>query len=375
MQSQAIRLAAFLFFVAFLFTTMITPPLFAQEDEEMGFDDVEEATVPETKGWEDIVHISGMFDLNLEMTNLHDSDDSDGEKLDNFRNYHHFVFLSVTPNEKVRFQADIIDLFFYEMTYKLNSKAEVKAGKIWVPFGNSPYHHFYGGVQGDPFTGKLVPNVWAEQGVGLSYEVARGGGGSTVLTGDTYIIRGFEGPAGSVLNLNEGGKDDVFAYGQRVMLNLGSNKAVASASGLYSPWGPDNDNRVFLWGGDLDLGYGVVDAPLLRDLAFRGAFARAEVKDPELVEEFQNEDGWYYKYGDFAELSYGHWRPNLTLKFRYGSYIDFDDVITNNDSHSFNISAVRRMGNISLWAQYFWLFEEVDEIDNDFMRLRMVFEF
>ena len=78
----------------------------AQEDEdEIGFDDLEEPEKPEPRGWQERIHISGRFDLNLEMSNF-----GDGESLDNFKNYHHFVFLKATPNEKVTLNAEILDL-------------------------------------------------------------------------------------------------------------------------------------------------------------------------------------------------------------------------------------------------------------------------
>lgn len=343
----------------------------AQEDEEeIGFEDVEEPEEQGYNAWLEKIHISGRFDLNLEITDV-----GDGQYEKNFRSYHHFVFLKVTPNEKVTLTAEIVDLIFYEIGYKLGPSAGMRFGKIWVPFGNSPFHHFYGGVQGDPFTGLLVPNVWAELGAALDYEIVKSESGGMVLSGDTYVIRGFDGDPGTVLNLNEGGKDDVFALGQRITLNLNSRKVLVSGSGLYNAWGPDGDNKVFLWGGDLDLGYRLVDTPFLRDLAFRGAFARAEVKDPDLVESRFDEDGWYYKYGDFAELAYGGFRPDITLKLRYGSYIDFDDVVTNNDSHAFSVSVIHPHEFLTLMAQYFWIFEEVDEIDNDFFRLQLVLEF
>ena len=158
-------------------------------------------------------------------------------------------------------------------------------------------------------------------------------------------------------------------------MSIDSNKIVVSASGLYNPWGSGNDNRVLLWGGDLDLGYGLVESPFLGNLAFKGAFARAEIKDPDLVDPGFNQDGWYYKYGDFAEVAYGGFRPDLTLKFRYGSYIDFDDVVTEKDSHSFSVSAIHRHRVLTVMAQYFWILEEVNEIDNDFLRLQFVVEF
>lgn len=342
----------------------------AQDSEEIGFEEVEEPARSSTGDWTDVIHISGRFDLNLEMFNF-----GDGEDTDHFRNYHRFIFVKATPSNNLSLSAEIVDQYYYEISYRLGSKMTIKAGKIWVPFGLTPFHHYYGGVQGDPFTGLLVPNVWAELGVGLDYPIADNPQRDWKLSGDSYVIRGFDGTPGSVLNLSEGGKDDVFAFGQRLTLRALTSKIVVAGSALYNEWGPSNDEKVLLWGTDLELNYGLFTAPILSDLAFRGAFARAEVKDPTLVDGRFDEEGWYFKYGDFAELSYGRFRPSLTIKARFGSYIDFDDIVTNNDTHSFSLAAVRHAGPLTLVAHYFWVFEEADEVNNDFLRLQMILDF
>ncbi len=340
------------------------------EEEEVDFDDVEERAPHTLKSWSDRIHLSGRFDFNLEMENL----GGDGAKPDRFRTYHHFIFLKADISKKLLLEAELIDQVYYEMTYRLTDGVELKAGKIWVPFGLSPFHHYYGGVQGDPFTGKLLPNVWAELGASIRYPILKDWRGLSVF-GDSYIVRGFEEASGRVLALNAGGSDDVFAYGQRLTIKTLKDRLTVAGSALYNKWGTDNDQEVFLWGGDFSTAYGLLKAPGIRHLRFSGAAARAEIRDRTLVESANNDQGWYYKYGDFVEVHYGRWQPDLTFRVRYGSYIDFDDVVTNNDTHSINVAAIRRMGPLVVIAEHFWNFEEVDEVPNDLFRLHAVVEF
>ena len=332
----------------------------AQDDEgEMGFDEVEEeAPIAAATSWADRVHLSGRFDFNFEADNL-----GGGEKNERFRTYHRFIFLKADLGERLLLEAEVVDQVYYEIKYRINQRLGLRVGRVWVPFGLSPFHHYYGGVQGDPFSGKLVPNVWAEQGVVLGCEIADG------VVSDTYVIRGFSGRPGTVLSLNGGGSEGTLAYGQRLTAHLFGRGLSVAGSVLYNTWGPNGDNRVVLFGGDFSTGYGLLKAPFLRHLRLAGAVARANVEDALLVE------GSYNKYGDYIEAQFGAWRPGLTLRMRLGSYVDFDVVDTVNDTHSFNIAAIRREGPLQLIAEYFWNFEEVNEVDNDFLRLHGVVEF
>ena len=341
----------------------------ADDDGELGFDEVEEEPVRAATSWTDRIHLSGRFDINLEMENI----GGDGDKQDRFRTYHNFIFVKAKLGDQLLVEAEVVDQIYYEISYRHSETTALKAGRIWVPFGLSPFHHYYGGVQGDPFAGKLVPNVWAELGTSVGYRILATGSGT--LTGDTYVIRGFEGRAGSVLDLNAGGSDDVFAYGQRLKLTLLGDRFTLAASGLFNEWGTGNNQRLFLWGGDFSTTYDLLDLPILSDMRLGGAVARAEVRDRTLVDPADDEDGWYFKYGDYIEAHYGQWRPFVTLRLRYGSYVDFDDVVTGNDTHSINLAAIRRMGPLMLMAEYFWNFEEVDEVDDDLFRLHAVVDF
>ena len=357
--------------IAFIMAFFAAPAL-AQE-EEIGFDDVTEEA-PE-KGafpsWTDKVHLTGRFDLNLEVLNPNKGDNL---RTNSFKNYHNFLFLKVTPDDRFTLDAEILNLSYYEFKAALPHNVQLTAGKMWVPFGATPFHHYYGAIQGDPFTGLLLPNVWSEFGVSVFKNWVNGE--NLTLDTDTYVMRGFDGSRGEVLNLSAGGSDNVFAYGARARVGWGT-KISAWGSVLYNTFDDlsEEEGQLLLWGGDLLLDYGLLDVPFLKDLRFRGAFARAEIQDEVLVAPEYNSEGWYYRYGDYAEVTYRGFKYVHT-RVRYGTIIDFDDTVSNNDSHNWDLALLTRLGpNLSLLAQYQINMEEVNEVDNDLFRAQLVFDF
>lgn len=362
-----------------LLLAFFVAPVSAQE-EEIGFDDVveETATSGAFPSWVDDIHLSGRFDLNLEIFN---PGKDNGLQQNRFRNYHKFLFMKVTPSDRLTLDAEILDLSYYEIKAEVGMDFTLSAGKIWVPFGSTPFHHYYGAVQGDPFTGLLLPNVWSEFGVNLTRNLYNGERVS--VDADAYVIKGFDGPRGTVLNLSAGGSDNVFAYGGRAYVGIGSKIGIWG-SVLYNQFDKMEEpaegivrkqGELLLWGADLLLDYGLIDVPFLRDIRFRGAFARAEIRDELLVDPGFNSDSWYYRYGDYAEVTYRGFNKFQT-RVRYGTIVDFDDVLSNNDSHNWDLALMTRLGpNLSLLAEYQINQEEVNELDNDLFRAQLVFEF
>ena len=357
--------------------TGFVPSLHAQivEDttEVIGFDDILDEPLPEAapglSGWLSMVHLSGRFDINYEIENPANSRSGQTQRL---RNYHKFLFLKVTPTDRITLDAEVLDLTYYEIAYELTSRFSLRAGRIWVPFGATPFHHYYGGVQGDPFNGLFLPNVWSEFGVSASGTLLNSG--LFTLEGDLYSIRGFDSDLGNVISFTAGGSDDIFAAGARTRLGIGT-KISLWGSVLYNQFGPDNEGQLLLWGGDLLLDYGLLDLPFLRDLRLRAAFARAEVQDELLVDPDNNADSWYFRYGDYAEISYRGLRFVIP-RVRYGTIIDFDDIVSPSDSHNWEVALMTRLQqHMLLLAQYQFNQEEVNEIDNDLFRFGIIFEF
>ncbi|MBX2819918.1 MAG: hypothetical protein KTR29_09570 [Rhodothermaceae bacterium] len=202
---------------------IVSSRTYAQVEEdttaiEMGFDDIEEEQPSQEVhggGWTDMIHISGRFDLNFEIENPVEEGASRESR---FRNYHRFLFLKVTPTEKLTLDAEVLDLTYYEMAYQLSPRFTLRAGKMWVPFGSTPFHHYYGGRQGDPFDGLLLPNVWSEFGAGIEGDLLDLD--QVSLDGNIYTIRGFDGALGTVVDFTKGGTDDIFAIGGRFHLSV-----------------------------------------------------------------------------------------------------------------------------------------------------------
>lgn len=350
----------------------------AEAEEELSFDEVVEPLAPPAANvvhWYDIIHLNGRFDLNYELEQpmhlLAPAEEGVAADYGQLKNYHRFVFLKVRPHEKLSVEAEIIDQAFYEIHYRLTPRIDLRGGKIWIPFGASPFHHYYGGRQGNPFQGLLLPNVWADYGITLAYPIFN----SNIVNveGDTWLMRGFDGSYGTPLALNVGGTDGRFALGQRLRISFGP-KVMFWLSGMYNHWGTDNLGQVLLWGGDFRLDYGIIPLPVLKDIAIKGAFARAEVQD-QTLDPTLSPDGWYWRYGDYIEANVRVLQP-LVVRLRYGTVIDYDLKTSNKDSHNWTAALQMPLAeNLSLLAEYQWNMEEVDEIENDLFRIQTVLEF
>lgn len=359
--------------LSILFSAFLVGSSFAQVDSTavISFDDIEDEAPSGVahSGWTDMVHISGRFDVVLEVENPTKETDVQEARL---RNYHKFLFLKVKPNDQVSLEAEVLDLSYYEVQYEFAEGYRLKVGKIWVPFGATPFHHYYGGAQGDPFDGLLLPNVWSEFGASVSGTIINEG--SVRAEADAYVIRGFEADSSEVLQFTGGGVDDRFAVGGRARLDVG-NKLSLWGSVLYNRFGAGNYGEVLLYGGDVLVDYGFIDVPALRDLRLRAAVARANVRDDTVVDPSIDPNFWYFRYGDYAELTY-RGIPYVHPRVRFGSIIDFDDLVTNRDTHTWDLALLSRVSrNLMLLAEYQFNLEEVNEIDNDLFRLQLVFEF
>ena len=70
-------------------------------------------------------------------------------------------------------------------------------------------------------------------------------------------------------------------------------------------------------------------------------------------------DSWYFRYGDYAEVSY-RGLGIVTPRVRYGTLIDFDDRVSNADSHNWEVALLSRLDrHLLLLAQYQFNMEEV----------------
>jgi hypothetical protein len=324
------------------------------------------------------LRLNGKFDLAYERVGYTDKI-QDGN--DSLRNYHRFIFLSYREREKPYFfTADIVDRNFYEFgaRYRRGESPwnfSARAGKVLVPFGAEPlFHNTYGGLSG--FDQPVLPIIWAQHGLTVK-AVYRWQGLS--LSNDTYGIQGYTLSApDAVLNLQAdlSPADNVkFGLGNRLGLSWGPIAA------WYSTYFNDMSfgRRLFMQALDVSI-WRLADVPVIRDFALGAGILRADVSGG--VGDLGGPGDDYYHFANYLELRYHPlaWlylqaRTGLrTFDNRRGFHTD-DDRLTNRDGTAHNIGIVYKNGGYMVALHHYWNLEKVDEIDNDFLRLRVGYEF
>ncbi len=277
---------------------------------------------------------------------------------DTFKNNHFLVFLKLNASEKVSFLGEIISKSFLEIIYKPTEKIIAYLGKVLIPFGDtSRYHHLYGGVQGFAAKGVMFPNIWAENGAILTFEINQ-------WNLDTYLVNGFGEPkADKDVELNLPADPNTQALGLRLS-GFPFEKIKLILSGYYTQW--QIGKPLVLLGGDLWTDYHLVNLPVLKNLKLGLGFADAKI--------FQGLLGNFRKYGDYIELAtnaLGFVEPRI----RYGTYINNSQQKSQQDSHSFDLSFVFPIDVMKFILEYQWNLEALDEKPNDLFRLMFALDF
>lgn len=312
--------------------------------------------------WDQIsrrVKIMGRFDINFEVVNP----TKRGHTKYDFQNYHHFLMIAVEPVKGLSFFGEIIDQKFYHIKWQFHPKISITGGKIIVPFGTDEYHHWYGGVEGDPAKGLLLPAVWAEYGANMHFDILKG---RFALSLDLYAVQGIGGSGfDKTLALNTGSSADNVALGTRLTFRFLRYGALY-ASFYWSQYYKYKD--IYMYAIDVDLGYNLVPVPFLRDVRVKFGGARVDIQNPVL--------GHYYKWADYIQVDFGSFRKYITLRVRYGTYIDNNKVLSEKNQHNFSVSVIIPvMRYLRFMVQWNLAFEEVNEINNDYIRVQAVLEF
>ncbi len=324
------------------------------------------------------LRLNGKFDLSYERYGYTDKI-ADGKNA--LRNYHHFLFLSRNERrDPFFFTAEIIDLTFYEIGARFQASESpwrwtFRGGKILVPFGAEPlFHHTYGGLTG--FDQPVLPVVWAQHGIQAQ---ARYVGKGWTLSNDLYSVQGHALSAtDAVLSLQSdlSKSDDVrFAVGDR--LGFGWGPLSVWYSIYYNTLG--YGRRLLLQGADVEI-YRPTDLPVLRDLAVGFGVLRADVSGGAPGVGGPNFD--YYHFADYVDVRYhpAEWvylqaRSGLrTWDNRDGTWID-DNRLDVRDATSHNLGVTFRHHGLSANLTHYWNLEKVDETANDFLRLRIGYDF
>lgn len=313
-------------------------------------------------------NINGRFDVAYELGDFaldvaHDLENA-------VKNYHHFLFISRNQEDEwFSFNVEAIDLSFYEIGLKVTNWAQVRLGKVLMPFGADPlFHHSYGGLSG--FDQTLLPFIWAEHGVVIDVNLHQ----SDMLSVDNelYVVTGISGSDDQVLRLNAASDPGTLAVGDRVRVGYGDFAAAVSvytdryAEGKY----------FFLWGLDFSAGYGFLPWPYLDQLSVKLGLARADVESATF--------GNYYHFGDYLQFDYR--LPALMgLRYRTGVItsenhqgVFFDDREPRkgpDDTLAHSITFWKRYRGLSVAAEFIINIEAAGEVDNDLFRLTAAVDF
>ncbi len=95
-----------------------------------------------------------------------------------FSNVHTLALVDVTPSPELVFAFELAPTpRFYEITYKLTPRLEVRGGRIWIPFdtiGPAQPHNLFGGLVNvsqfrQPGGSAFLPDIWTDLGLALKF--------------------------------------------------------------------------------------------------------------------------------------------------------------------------------------------------------------
>ena len=305
--------------------------------------------------------INGRFDINVESRGFK-TDPFDGKL--SIVNYHHFLFVS-REGKKFFASVQIPDLWYYEFGYR-SERFQIKGGKIFVPVGADPlFHHEYGGLTG--FDQKFVPFVWSEHGINLLVRILKGP--HLFISGETFVVNAPRGDPKKVLLLTEKSQPDKFALGGR--MKVGYKKFTCFLSVYWNQYSGSYD--LIMPGVDITLSYGFL--PFAKFVALKAGFLRPYIEgDPITV-------GTYYHFADYIRVdlklpksfSFRYIAGTKTIQNYKGLFYDKERG-DENDSTTHNFALFWRKDGFVFGIQYV-INLEAKEIDDDFMRFLMVYEF
>ena len=327
------------------------------------------------------IRLGGLFDAAYERKDR-GSDLASGRN--DFRSYHHFVFLSRQGNDiPVGFNAELLGLYFYELTMRLSkngSRVRVSAhtGKIMVPFGPDPlFHKNYGGTSG--VDQQVLPVVWSSFGAGVR---ASGEWGPVSIADESYLVQGFDLSArDQVLDLQR----DLLAYdGARIATGNRLALSIGPVSLWYSFYfNPMRFGRALIMQA-VDLTLWRPDWYLLHHFAVGIGAMRAHISNDESYGQpgAVAGAGAYFHFADYVWLR-AYWRDWLYLQARSGLatfdnhagfFYDANRATASDGSHH-NLALVAEHAGAQVSLAYFWNFEKVDELANDLLRLTVTYAF
>jgi hypothetical protein len=320
------------------------------------------------------LRLNGRFDLNYERRGLgRDHGFGDGKNV--LRSYHQFLFLSRgAEGDPLGLSVEVIALTTWEAHFRHRFDAPlvlvIRGGKLLVPFGNDPlFHQAYGGLMG--FDQKILPPVWAQEGVSASLLYRHG---QLSLTGEPYLVRGYAlRQADGVLNLqNDFSTTDDLKPGAGVRLGAARGPLTVYYSFYFNPLG--FGRRLVMQAADVSL-WRVHGIPILDRLALGVGALRADISGGGAGAD-------YYHFGSYwqarlyaTDYLYLQYRQGLrTFNNRRGVIVD-ETRLDADDASTHTLGLVARWRGLTAGVHYFLNLEKANEVDDDFFRVTVAYEF
>lgn len=321
------------------------------------------------------LRLNGRFDLNYERRALgRDHGFADGTNV--LRSYHQFLFLSRgVESDPLGLSVELIALTTWEAHFRHRFKTAplvllIRGGKILVPFGNDPlFHQSYGGLAG--FDQKVLPVVWAQEGTsaGLVYRL-----GGLSLSGDFYLVRGHRlRQADSVLNLqNDFSTADDLKAGMGTRVGGAFGPLTAFYSLYFNPLG--FDRRLVMQAADLGL-WRVEGIPVLDRIVLGVGALRADVSGGGSGQDYYHFASYWQARIYATRFLYLQYRQGLrTFNNKRGVIVD-ETRLEADDGSTHTLGLVGRWRGLTAGVHYFLNFEKADEVDDDFLRVTVAYEF
>lgn len=293
-----------------------------------------------------------------------------------FTRDHAYVILELTATDWLSFRTDIsLEPQFFELVFHFGRTAELRLGKVLIPFGQNEFHHLIGGRVDEQ--NLFLPTIWADYGLAFKHLVYDGD--FIAFDYSAWIVNGFQETTdlttGSFQPTRKAGSpadnNKMKGVGLRPTVQFGGLVTVGT-SWYLDIWNDYEreleegqpyikEQYMLFYGVDIDFGYGLIPVEVLRDLRLRGEIAWGEVMLP-LMNWYR---GLFFHYASLREgfnieLSYRIVRW-LVLRYRFG-YLDADDRVKDfNDLFIHEPGLIATIGPV----QFSLLLQLHDEVYNN----------
>lgn len=233
-------------------------------------------------------------------------------------------------------------LDFYELQYNFSPYMNIRVGKIFIPFGQSDYHHIYGGLVDE--TASFLRKFWCDYGVAFHSKII------SSLQGDIFVGNGFPVYGNTVFfSQPPTPRDNNMMKSVALRLKWRPIQQVfLIANGYYDAYSDQNDLRDFIFMYGLDVGFEA------RKFHLKTGAAVAELFDHKTtpLDGFLFASKWY-RWAWYSEARYNFTRM-LSLQLRAGSMDTDNRTQSPTDQMNLNTTFFVRPGPFEISLSYFY---------------------